>query len=110
MTLKKFEKIILETLDELSPKIKKTTKKVAIVVEDEEPRKSLLGTFQGISETRWGKIGYPDKITLFKKAIENTTNPEAMIKIVLLHEIAHFLGYDERGARGLDRKRLDLIS
>lgn len=68
----------------------------------------LLGLYEGVPLTRRG-TGYgmypilPDKITLFKQNIERVARtPEEIrlqIREVLIHEIAHHFGMDEKQIR-----------
>lgn len=104
MERKEFETCIDEAIAALPAKIRTHLAEVAIVVEDRPKRKRrglLLGLYEGIPATSWGK-GFaeqpPDKITLFKENIEEiSTSPEEVPHIIretLYHEIAHHFGYD----------------
>ncbi len=108
MELNEFEKLTAAAVDSLPRNIKDAMKNVAIVVEDGF-RGNLLGLYEGIPENRWGKsdaIRLPDKITIFKRAIEREAQtPEEikeLAKIVVWHEIAHHFGFDEPQTRRLE--------
>ncbi len=110
MDIDEFEKLVVRAADELPQNIKNALENVAVVVED-RTRGDLLGLYEGIPETEWGKndaICLPDKITIFKPAIERSAKTDndikELAKIVLWHEIAHHFGFDEAGARRLERK------
>ncbi len=110
MDLDAFENLVAEAVDSLPQNIKNAMKNIAIVVEPRE-HKRLLGLYEGIPEDVWGKsetIRLPDKITIFKGSIEKEAKtPEEikeLVKLVVWHEIAHHFGFDERGARQLERK------
>ena len=70
----------------------------------------LLGLYEGVPRTERG-TGYgmvlPDKITLFKKAIELVCRSEeevtAQVRATVLHEIAHHFGISDRRLRELGR-------
>jgi predicted Zn-dependent protease with MMP-like domain len=111
MDINEFEKIITEAAESLPENIKKAMANIAIVVEEKPIKNDLLGLYQGIPENQWGKnetIRLPDKITIFKSAIENQARTSEQIKelvrVVVWHEIAHHFGFDEPGARELERK------
>lgn len=136
-----FEKLVSKALLILPKKIRQKMENVAICVEkrpsEEQLRKTglrhrglLLGLYEGIPQTVWGK-GFggnlPDKITIFQESIENfATGPEEakrtssllhlhpatresvvkeLIKNVVWHEVAHHFGFSERGIKLLEQKR-----
>lgn len=109
-----FELCIDQALKELPEEIQEQLKEVAIVVE-EHPRMHgrglLLGLYEGIPLTAWGR-GHaqklPDKITLFMESILTVARtPEEIphiIKETLLHEIAHYFGYDHDHIHEMERR------
>jgi predicted Zn-dependent protease with MMP-like domain len=125
MTLsdEEFDRLISKAMDELPQKYIEGLDNVAIVQADEPTEEQtikmkldnqhlLLGLYEGIPLTQRGN-GYsfvlPDKITLFKHAIQTVSYDEAslfeQIKRTLWHEIAHYYGLghgriDELQARG----------
>lgn len=118
-----FEQLIGEALDELPPKYTHNMDNVAIVYEDEpnaEQRtqlklrcnESLYGLYQGIPLPQRG-MGYnlvlPDKITLFKIPMVETSHNmielKAQIKHTLWHEIAHHFGLNHDRIHELEHKR-----
>jgi predicted Zn-dependent protease with MMP-like domain len=125
MTLsdEEFDRLISKAMDELPQKYIEGLDNVAIVQADEPTEEQtikmkldnqhlLLGLYEGIPLTQRGN-GYsfvlPDKITLFKHAIQAVSYDEAslfeQIKRTLWHEIAHYYGLghgriDELQARG----------
>lgn len=62
---------------------------------------SLFGLYEGIPQTE--RSGYnlalPDKITIFRgpieRACENDAEIAEEIRITVLHELAHHIGFDE---------------
>lgn len=110
MNINEFEKLVAEAAGKLPQNIKSALENVAVVIDDKNCG-NLLGLYEGIPETEWGKndaVRLPDKITIFKLAIEKEAKTDAEIKelakIVLWHEIAHHFGFDESGARRLERE------
>lgn len=110
-----FEAVVQETLDALPKHIREGLNDVAIVIEERPPdgRKGLLlGLYEGIPLTEWGRGGFsgklPDKITLFMEPIITVAgNPEEVphvIRETLWHEIAHYFGYDHGYIRTMERR------
>lgn len=112
MTLsdEEFDRLISKAMDELPQKYIEGLDNVAIVQADEPTEEQkikmkldnqhlLLGLYEGIPLTQRGN-GYsfvlPDKITLFKHAIQAVSYDETslfeQIKRTLWHEIAHYYG------------------
>jgi predicted Zn-dependent protease with MMP-like domain len=122
MLMEDFEKLVLQALEDLPGNIRSKIKNVAIVIEDNPDSVQLkkvgvrqgnilLGLYEGVPQNAWGK-GFgnhlPDKITIFKNSVERfATTPEEIKKLakkVVLHEIAHYFGFDEKGARKIERR------
>lgn len=92
--------------------IREKMENVAIVIEDQPSDKALLGLYQGVPMTKRGPfytLVLPDKITIFKSAIEayGSTREEIIqiIKETVWHEIAHHFGFDEGQVQKLARRR-----
>lgn len=69
-------------------------------------KRQLLGLYSGIPYTHrntWYTGAIPDRIILFKKNIEAICNTESelkeKIKEVVIHEIAHYFGMNEKEIR-----------
>jgi predicted Zn-dependent protease with MMP-like domain len=122
MELSQFEKLVDEAITSLPQNIRNAMKNVAILVEQEASGGQLrmtgtrrgsvlLGLYQGVPETSWGK-GFgnhlPDKITIFKNAIEMFAKTEKdtkeLAKMVVWHEVAHHFGIGEKEVRKLEKK------
>lgn len=93
-------------LDELPPWVQERMENVEVLIEDEPPEDApeLLGLYEGIPLTERG-VDYagvlPDRITLFRRPIEEEAEDEQELKEVVretvVHEVAHFFGIsDER--------------
>jgi len=123
MSREEFEEIVTEGIAAIPEKFLKKLKNVAIVIEDEptpvqkeklklRPREDILGLYEGVSQLRRGAsytAVLPDKITIFKKAIEEVSRNEEeikeMVKNTVWHEIAHHFGMDEVEVRQAEAKR-----
>ena len=112
-----FERLAVRALDQLPPAIHAMLDNVQIVIEDEadadqfglrEPaegpagERCLLGLYEGVPLIeRSGSDGFqvPDKITLFRIPLEQTSANRAelahQIQVTVVHEIAHHFGLDE---------------
>jgi predicted Zn-dependent protease with MMP-like domain len=107
-----FEELINQAMDELPQERIKRLDNIAVTYDDEpspEQREklklrgneTLFGLYEGIPLTKRG-MGYnmvlPDKITIFKKPIENSVSTlgelKEQVKHTLWHEIAHYYGLD----------------
>jgi predicted Zn-dependent protease with MMP-like domain len=107
-----FEQAVQDGLDALPADLRKAMSNVTIVIEDEPPDgEPLLGLYQGVPLTR-RTSGYagamPDKITIFRGPLERHygASPDelrAMIKHVVLHEVAHHFGISDERLVELDR-------
>ncbi len=123
MTGKEFEELVKQGVEQLPRHIRKLLENVDIVIED-WPSKSIIeklrlpnkyalfGLYQGVPKTKRGTHYanvLPDKITLFKKPIEESAkSPEEIkniVKRVVWHEIAHHFGLDEKRVRQLEKKK-----
>ena len=107
-----FEKLVQEALLGIPERIRRRMDNVEIVIEKGSPRGSLLGLYQGVPKTAWGRgfgMRLPDKITIFQEPLERISrNPEELkeiVKNVVWHEVAHHFGFSEKGVRDLERKR-----
>lgn len=109
----RFQRLVAQALDELPDDIQEMLENVAVVVLDEPDAhqradvrlrsgETLFGLYQGIPRTQRDS-GYnlvaPDRITIFQGPIERAcATPAAMqeqVRITVLHELAHHLGFDE---------------
>jgi predicted Zn-dependent protease with MMP-like domain len=125
MDQKEFEKLVQEGIAQIPKKFQKLLENVAIVIDDRPTREQLrkvklpetamlFGLYEGVPKTKRGAHYanvLPDKITIFKKAIESVAkDPENIKKIVkrtVWHEIAHHFGLSEKEVRQLEKKRFN---
>ena len=118
MEKEKFEEVVLNTLESLPDKFKNKIKNLSVVIEDEDigpiledkkevQTKYTLGLYQGTPATlKAGRSNiFPDKITIYKKPLEeisrNDRELEKNIRRVILHELGHYFGLDEKKLRKL---------
>ena len=121
MTIEEFEKLVQEGIKAIPQKFLDKLSNVDICVEEEptpfqlgkiKKREGFLlfGLYEGVPQTQRGSYGQvlPDKITIFKNAIEKAAKSEAEIKKIVKntvrHEIAHHFGMDEREVREAEKK------
>lgn len=108
-----FHDLVEEALAYVPQPFSRALDEVAIVVEDRpsaEQRRSvglrpgddLYGLFEGVPRTEWAAdwAAVPNKITLFRIALEEDFPDEEELKdqvrVTVLHELAHYLGIDDR--------------
>ncbi len=120
MTNSEFETLVRDALEKLPREFKDRLQNVDVVIEDEIDmdaaaklgvggRGRLLGLYQGVplkSRTHYYGMVLPDKITLFKKNIENVCllrkiDIQNEVRHVLQHEIAHHFGISDQRLRDL---------
>jgi predicted Zn-dependent protease with MMP-like domain len=104
-SLRAFEALVAEALDDLPPAIQAQLENVAVVVEARpKAGQALLGLYEGINRLQRGG-GYhlvaPDRITLYWRPIVEevgTGDPEALrreVRKTVVHEIAHHFGISD---------------
>lgn len=114
-----FDQLITDAMNEMPQGLKNRLSNVSVVVEDRPTsavleklgtmkNRTLLGLFQGIPLTKksvWQPAVMPEKITIFRKNIENLCRSDEeikqKIKEVVRHEVAHFVGFTENEIREL---------
>ena len=112
----KFKELVKEALDSLPKEFGKKLNNVSVTVDyyptpyqlrkaNIPPYSLLFGLYEGVPQTKRG-IYYsniPDKITIFKNAIEQVCQTEEKIKEkvrqTLIHEIGHHFGLSEEELR-----------
>lgn len=123
MTKNKFEKIVVKGINKIPERFLKKLDNVALVIEDKPTQKqkkelkirkrwTLFGLYEGVPQLS-RNAAYsgvlPDKITIFKKSIEDASNSKSDIERIVAntvwHEIAHHFGMDETEVRIAEKKR-----
>jgi predicted Zn-dependent protease with MMP-like domain len=123
VTLKEFEELISEAVNNLPENFKEKMENIAIAIEDlpsqelliEMKIKSpygLLGLYRGVPYPRrgiWYRNVLPDKIIIFKKPIEvrcrNREDIKESVRRVVIHEIGHYFGLNEADLRKIEREK-----
>ena len=113
MDRKSFEKLIQEALDRIPAEFQAAMKNVAVVVRDrpgpeaesdgeDDKDEVLYGMYQGIplpDRTADDSGTTPDVIFLYQKPLESDFSKREdlvrEIEITVVHEIAHYFGFDE---------------
>jgi predicted Zn-dependent protease with MMP-like domain len=106
-----FYELVERALEGLPPELAELLDNVAIVVEDwpdystplvsGEDSDTLYGLYEGVPLTKRtaGYSGFlPDKITIFRGPLERDFRRkelEEQVRITVVHEIAHYFGFDE---------------
>jgi predicted Zn-dependent protease with MMP-like domain len=112
-----FYELVERALEGLPPELSRLLDNVAIVVDDwpeystplvsDGPGDALYGLYEGVPLTERGAGYYgvlPDKITIFRGPLERdfeTGELEEQVRITVVHEVAHYFGFDEERLEGL---------
>lgn len=113
MDKERFQALVEEAVAGIPRKFKKYLRNVAVIVEDRPPRGSrLLGLYHGVPfqyrGPYYGNIP-PDVIVIYQDPIEQIcrSDDEVRDKVeeVVLHEIGHYFGLDEKTLRRIESKR-----
>ena len=110
---KRFEQLVLAALDSIPEPIRARMDNIDVVVDDEPtphqratlelaPDEVLFGLYEGTPLIERGILSdplMPDKITIFKRALEDACDSEEEIteeiRRTIVHEVAHHFGFDE---------------
>ena len=103
--------MITAAIASLPERVRQAIRNVVFVVNEDE-KGDLLGHYHGIPNTHRGANYFgvvPDVITLYRRTIEEEAaapgkSLQDMVRLVVWHEVGHYLGYDEAGVRRLERK------
>ena len=122
MTRSDFRELVDEALETIPQRFRDAMQNIAIVVDDEptpeqlesveiEPPDTLLGLYEGIPlpERQWAHGNtLPDKITLFQRPIEESSDDEDDLVVcigeTLIHEIGHYFGLSEEEIEEIEEK------
>lgn len=113
LSRKRFEALVLAALDGIPEPIRARMDNVDVVIEDAQtpeqreamdldPDELLFGLYEGTPLIERGIVSdplMPDKITIFKRALEEACTTEEEIteevRRTIVHEVAHHFGFDE---------------
>ena len=121
MEKERFELLVSEAVASLPEEFRDLLENVDVVIEDFPTRLqsrntvgkgTLLGLYEGVPMIARGS-GYnmvvPDKITIFQNAIESVFTSdieiEREVRNVVLHEIAHHFGLDDRRLEQIESEK-----
>ncbi|HET9719905.1 MAG TPA: metallopeptidase family protein [Solirubrobacteraceae bacterium] len=98
-----FRALVRSALEELPLDFHRALEHVAVVVSDGGGRRGAYGLYQGDTVAH---DHFPDRIIIFKDTLlrDFGHDPDllrAQVKRTVRHELAHHLGWDEKGVRGL---------
>ena len=104
-----FARVVQDALDELPSEVLERLRNVPLIADDRpseemvrdgtDPR--ILGLFHGVAMPHESTLGptFPDTIHLFARNIERVSGDERelreQIRVTVLHETAHYFGFDE---------------
>lgn len=94
-----FESLVVDAIDALPDQFQRILEKVAVVISDRGSEAHAYGHYFGDGVAR---EHYEDRIVIYRDTLERDFghNRELLAKQVertLRHELAHHLGWDERG-------------
>jgi predicted Zn-dependent protease with MMP-like domain len=101
MTAEEFEEHVRAALDSLPEEVASALENVAVVVEEEDPESPrILGSFSGYTRGETAPSGaLPAKVVIYRRPLEaafpDPAELQRQIRITVLHEVAHYLGFDE---------------
>jgi predicted Zn-dependent protease with MMP-like domain len=98
-----FEGLVADAIDALPEQLLEVLEDVAVVVSDLGTEHHAYGEYFGDGAVRQG---FEDKIVIYRDTLERDFGHDrallaAQVERTLRHELAHHLGWDERGVGGL---------
>jgi predicted Zn-dependent protease with MMP-like domain len=98
-----FDELVMEALDDLPEEFRELLERTPVVVSSRGEEHGAYGLYMGGTVAR---DGHPDRIIVYQDTLERDFghDPEllrAQVERTVRHEIAHHLGWDEHGVRGL---------
>ena len=101
--LDEFEALVADAIDALPEEFRKLLEKVPVVVSDRGAEVRAYGQYfgDGIARER-----YEDRIVIYRDTLERDFGHDRVllareVERTLRHELAHHLGWEERGVGGL---------
>ena len=98
-----FEELVADAIDALPAEFQKVLENVAVVVSDLGTEHHAYGMYYGDGVAR---ERYEDRIVIYRDTLERDFGHDRdllarQVERTLRHELAHHLGWDERGVGGL---------
>lgn len=101
--LDEFDRLVVDAIDRLPDEFQEVLAKVAVVVSDRGAETGAYGHYfgDGVARER-----YEDRIVIYRDTLERDFGHDRgllarQVERTLRHELAHHLGWDERGVGGL---------
>ena len=98
-----FEALVADAIDALPAEFQRVLERVAVVVSDRGAEAHAYGHYfgDGLAQER-----YEDRIVIYRDTLERDFGHDRellakQVERTLRHELAHHLGWDERGVGGL---------
>ncbi len=118
MDREEFEKIVISAIESVPGQFREKIENLDFVIDEhsivssesqsgQKSGKITLALYQGVPLTKRTGVRpvFPDKITIYKKAIESVSRSDSEIKKtirrVVLHELGHYFGFGEKKLREL---------
>jgi len=100
---REFQELVSDALDELPDWARKALDHVAVVISDGGRERRAYGLYHGDGVSR---DNHPDRIIIYRDTLRRDfgADPDRLreqVVITVRHELAHHLGWDELGVRGL---------
>lgn len=98
-----FDELVMEALDDLPEQFRDVLEDTPVVVSNRGHEEHAYGRYVGGTVAR---DTYPDRIVIYQDTLERDFGHDpallrAQVERTVRHELAHHLGWDERGVRGL---------
>jgi predicted Zn-dependent protease with MMP-like domain len=98
-----FETLVVDAIDRLPEQFQQELAKIAVVVSDRGEEAGAYGQYFGDGIAR---DNFEDRIVIYRDTLERDFGHDrqllaAQVEQTLRHELAHHLGWDERGVGGL---------
>jgi predicted Zn-dependent protease with MMP-like domain len=98
-----FDELVMQALDDLAPEVREVISRTPVVVSQRGRENHAYGQYVGGTVAR---DVYPDRIVIYQDTLERDFGHDpvllrAQVARTVRHEIAHHLGWDEPGVRGL---------
>ena len=99
----RFDELVIEALDELPDEFREVLEHTPVVVSNRGHEVGAYGHYMGGTIAR---DGFPDRIVIYQDTLERdfAHSPDllrAQVERTVRHEVAHHLGWNEPGVRGL---------
>ena len=101
--LDEFESLVADAIDALPADFQRVLEKVPVIVSDLGTQERAYGQYYGDGMAR---ERYEDRIVIYRDTLERDFGHDRellamQVERTLRHELAHHLGWDERGVGGL---------